>query len=83
MAGKKTQAQPVQIGQSFICGPLPEECAGRTISRTIQRRGDQTLEHLHGAIFQAYNRFDEHFYGPSISRNGCRDGSGFADGGAM
>ncbi len=46
----------------LIGGPLPEKFAGKAISRLIQIRGDQTLEHLHGAIFQAYNRFDEHFY---------------------
>jgi hypothetical protein len=32
------------------------------ISRTIQIRGDQTLEDLHFAIFDAYDRYDEHLY---------------------
>jgi hypothetical protein len=32
------------------------------ISRTIQMRGDQTLEDLHEAIFEAYDRFDPHLY---------------------
>ena len=32
------------------------------ISRTIQIRGAQTLEDLHYAIFQAFDRFDEHLY---------------------
>lgn len=32
------------------------------ISRTIQIRGDQTLADLHDAIFDAYDRFDEHLY---------------------
>ncbi len=32
------------------------------ISRTIQIRGDQTLEELHDAIFDAFDRFDEHMY---------------------
>jgi hypothetical protein len=32
------------------------------ISRTIQIRGDQTLEELHLAIFDAYDRYDEHLY---------------------
>ena len=32
------------------------------VSRTIQIRGDQTLEHLHRAIFDAFGRWDEHMY---------------------
>ena len=33
-----------------------------TVSRTIQILGDQTLEDLHGAIFHAFERWDEHMY---------------------
>ncbi|MFO7903078.1 MAG: IS1096 element passenger TnpR family protein [Planctomycetota bacterium] len=47
---------------SLIDGPVPEEFGGKQISRTIQIRGDQTLEDLHQVIFQAYDRFDDHFY---------------------
>ena len=32
------------------------------VSRTIQIRGDQTLEDLHHAIFNAFDRWDEHLY---------------------
>lgn len=32
------------------------------IARTIQIRGDQTLEDLHFAIFDAFDRYDEHLY---------------------
>ena len=32
------------------------------ISRTIQIRGDDTLGELHLAIFDAYDRYDEHLY---------------------
>ena len=32
------------------------------ISRTIKIRGDQSLEELHHAIFDAFGRFDEHMY---------------------
>ena len=46
----------------LIGGPVPEKFAGQEISRTIEIRGDQTLEDLHHAIFDAYNRFDEHMY---------------------
>ena len=34
----------------------------RVVSRTIQIRGDQTLEDLHETIFDAFDRFDEHMY---------------------
>lgn len=34
----------------------------RYVSRTIEIRGDQTLEELHLAIFDAFDRFDEHMY---------------------
>jgi len=32
------------------------------VSRTIQIRGDQTLENLHRVIFHAFNREEEHMY---------------------
>ena len=32
------------------------------ISRTIQIRGEQTLDNLHNAIFDAFDRFDAHRY---------------------
>lgn len=45
-------------------GPISEKFAKKNpeISRTIQIQADQTLEDLHQAIFDAYNRFDEHLY---------------------
>jgi hypothetical protein len=46
----------------LIGGPVPERFGGQEIRRDVQIRGDQTLEALHCAIFQAYNRWDEHFY---------------------
>ena len=48
----------------IIGGPVTEKFAKRNpvISRTIQIRGDQTLEDLHHAIFDAFNRFDAHKY---------------------
>lgn len=45
-----------------VGGPVGGEFEGQTISRTIQIRGDQTLEKLHKAIFKAFDRFDEHLY---------------------
>jgi hypothetical protein len=45
-------------------GPVTEEFAERNpvVSRTIQIRGDQTLETLHDAIFEAFDREEEHLY---------------------
>ncbi len=48
----------------LLSGPVTEKFAKKNpvISRTIQIRGDQTLEDLHHAIFDALDRFDEHLY---------------------
>ena len=48
----------------IISGPVAEKFLKRNpeISRTIQIRGDQTLEDLHDAIFDAFDRFEEHMY---------------------
>jgi hypothetical protein len=46
----------------LIEGPMGDEFEDQIISRTIQIRGDQTLEDLHKAIFKAFDRFDSHLY---------------------
>jgi hypothetical protein len=48
----------------LLSGPISEKFAkkNRVISRTIQIRGDQTLEDLHRAIFDAFGRREEHMY---------------------
>lgn len=48
----------------LLSGPITEKFAKKNpaISRTIQMRGDQTLEELHHAIFDAFARYDEHMY---------------------
>jgi len=43
------------------------------ISRTIQIRGDQTLEDLHCAIFAALDRQEEHMYEFQIGGKGLMD----------
>jgi hypothetical protein len=43
-------------------GPTTEKFANKVIGRTIEIRGDQTLADLHDAIFQAYDRWDQHLY---------------------
>jgi hypothetical protein len=52
------------LGVFIIGGPVTEKFLKRNpeISRTIQIRGDQTLKDLHDAIFDAFDRFDEHMY---------------------
>lgn len=63
-APRKTAGQPQLFTLSvfLIDGPRPEEFQGQEISRTIKIRGDQTLDDLHEEIFDAYDRWDEHFY---------------------
>ncbi len=48
----------------LLSGPVTPAFARKNpvISRTIQMRGDQTLEDLHNAIFDAYGRWDPHLY---------------------
>ncbi len=45
----------------------------RVICRTIQIRGDQTLEDLHQAIFDAFDREDEHMYEFQVGGKGPMD----------
>ena len=48
----------------LVSGPISKKFAKKNpvVSRTIVMRGDQTLQDLHHAIFQAFDRFEEHFY---------------------
>jgi hypothetical protein len=48
----------------LLSGPITKKFAKKNpvVSRTIQMPGDQTLEDLHHAIFDAFDRFDEHMY---------------------
>ena len=48
----------------IISGPVSEKFAKKNpvVFRTIQIRGDQTLEDLHHAIFDAFGRWEEHMY---------------------
>jgi len=49
---------------TILGGPMTKSFArkNRKISRTIEARGDNTLADLHGAIFKAFDRDDEHLY---------------------
>jgi len=67
---KKLAARPTAAATSrkytlrvyLTGGPLTEAYEGQEISRTIQILGQQTLHDLHRAIFQAFDRFEEHLY---------------------
>lgn len=56
-------------------GPITQKFAKKNpvVSRTIEIRGDQTLEDLHRAIFRAFNREDEHMYEFQIGGKGPQD----------
>ena len=53
-----------ELEVSLLWGPVTGEFSQENpvILRTIQIRGDQTLERLHDAIFEAFDRWDEHMY---------------------
>jgi len=59
----------------IVGGPLTQEFIDQNpeISRTIEIRGDQTLEELHAAIFSAFDRFDDHLYEFQIGGKGPDD----------
>ena len=59
----------------LLSGPVTRSFVKRSpvISRTIEIRGDQTLEQLHGAIFEAFDRWDEHMYEFQIGGKGPMD----------
>jgi hypothetical protein len=48
----------------LLNGPITEKFAKKNpvVSRTVQIRGDQTLADLHHALFDAFGRWEEHFY---------------------
>jgi hypothetical protein len=52
----------------LLGGPLSDKFAGKEISRMIEIRGDQTLHDLHVAIFNAYDRSDDHLYEFQLGR---------------
>lgn len=46
----------------LVGGPVGEKFANKVVRRDIEIRGDQTLEQLHRAIFEAFDRFEKHLY---------------------
>jgi hypothetical protein len=65
LAGAKPQAKRVYTLEVAIHGgPMTKRFArkNRKISRTIEARGDHSLADLHRAIFDAFDREEEHMY---------------------
>ena len=56
-------------------GPMTKSFVkkNQVISRTIQIRGDQTLEDFHETIFEAFDREEEHLYEFQIGGRGPMD----------
>lgn len=59
----------------LINGPVDEKFIEQNpqIYRTIEIRGDQTLEDFHDIIFDAFNREEEHMYEFQIGGKGPHD----------
>jgi len=59
----------------IISGPMTKRFTkkNKVVCRTIRIRGDQTLEDLHYAIFDAFKRFDQHMYEFQIGGKGPMD----------
>src|SRR3990167_3214266 len=76
IAGKDRNDARLYTLEVFITsGPITEKFArkNKAISRTIQIRGNQTLEDLHDAIFEAFDREDEHMYEFQVGGKGPSD----------
>ena len=59
----------------IISGPMSKEFMkkNKVICRTIQIRGDQTLEDLHHAVFGAFDREEEHMFEFQVGGKGPMD----------
>ena len=59
----------------ILSGPMTEKFIkkNKVVCRTIQIRGDQTLEDLHDAIFDAFDREDPHLFEFRVGGKGPMD----------
>ena len=59
----------------LVGGPLADEFVEQNpvVSRTIAIRADQTLAELHGAIFTAFDRDEQHLYEFQVGGQGPHD----------
>ncbi len=69
------QTQLYTVDVAIISGPVNEEFVSQhpVIARTIAIRGDQTFQALHEAIFDAFDREEEHMYEFQIGGKGPQD----------
>jgi hypothetical protein len=70
------QAMNLYTLEVFITsGPVTRKFIKKNpiISRTLEIRGDQTLEDLHQAIFEAFDREEEHMYEFQFGGKGPND----------
>jgi hypothetical protein len=72
-AAKTRRIYELEVG--LLSGLFTEAFAKANpiVSRTILMRGDQMLEQLHAAIFDAYDRFDGHMYEFQVGGKGPMD----------
>ena len=72
---KTTESGIATLEVLIISGPMSAKFIkkNRTISRTILIRGEQTLQELHEAIFDAFDREEEHMYEFQLGGKGPMD----------
>jgi len=83
LANERARRAPATTGTSrlftfevfLISGPISPKFAQRnkTVSRTVQILGAQTLKQLHEAIFDAFDREEEHLYEFQLGGSGPMD----------
>jgi hypothetical protein len=61
-ASSSTPANLYVLAIFLVGGPTGPKFSGKEISRVIEIRGDQNLDQLHQAIFEAYDGWEQHAY---------------------
>lgn len=73
----RTKSQPTlyTLEVFLASGPITEEFVQKNpqVSRVIEICGDQTFEDLHDAIFEAFDREEEHLYEFQVGGKGPQD----------
>lgn len=76
-AAKQSAAAPrlFTLAVLLLSGPISQRFAKRNpkVIRTLAIRGDQTLVQLHHAIFEAFDREEEHLYEFHVGGKGPHD----------
>ena len=71
----RNQPHFYELEVMLLSGPITETFAkaNKCVQRTIQIRSNQTLEVLHEAIFDAFDRYDDHMYEFQVGGKGPMD----------